>query len=210
MTMAAAPSTATARTRREISAEDTRRKITAAAIDLVHEVGWKDATVERIAAKAGVAKGTFFVHFANKEALVDALVGIQVGAAKRARAKMAGQSPVERLRNTVMTLGRHAGASVELSRAVLIATMQNVDVSKSVDEQFLSVHAEMVADAEELVGRKKAEVLANLLMVCYLGAALHVTTSRAASPLEDVLAPLVDATLAAHTETKPKKKEKKR
>ena len=203
MTMAAAPSTATARTRREISAEDTRRKITAAASDLVHEVGWKDATVERIAAKAGVAKGTFFVHFANKEALVDALVGIQVGAAKRARAKMAGQSPVERLRNTVMTLGRHAGASVEL-----IATMQNVDVSKSVDEQFLSVHAEMVADAEELVGRKKAEVLANLLMVCYLGAALHVTTSRAASPLEDVLAPLVDATLAAHSE--PKKKGKKR
>src|SRR5689334_18861531 len=114
MTMAADPTTTT-RTRRAISAEDTRRKIVAAAIELVQEVGWREATVERIAARAGVAKGTFFVHFANKEALVDALVGIQVGAAKRARAKVAGRPPVERLRETVMTLGRHAGASVELS-----------------------------------------------------------------------------------------------
>ena len=209
MTMAA--DTTPTRTRREISAEDTRRKIIGAAIELVHEVGWREATVERIAAKAGVAKGTFFVHFANKEALVEALVGIQVGAAKRARAKMADKAPVERLRETVMTLGRHAGASVELSRAVLVATMQNVDVSKSVDEQFYSVHAEMIADATELLGKKKAEVLANLLMVCYLGAALHVTTSRSAGPLEDVLAPLVDATLSTFASpASPEKKRKKR
>jgi AcrR family transcriptional regulator len=207
MTMAeAAP--AMARTRRAISADDTRRKITSAAIELVHEVGWRDATVERIAAKAGVAKGTFFVHFANKEALVEALVGIQVRAAKRARAKAAAKSAPERLRETVLTLGRHAGASVELSRAVLIATMQNDDVAKVVDDLFGGVLDEMIADATEMVGKKKAEPLARLLMACYLGAALHVTTSRRARPLEEVLAPLVDATLSAHAE--PKKKGKKR
>jgi AcrR family transcriptional regulator len=201
-----AAATAVARTRREISAEDTRRKITVAAIELVHEVGWRDATVERIAARAGVAKGTFFVHFANKEALVESLVGIQVGAAKRARAKAAAKSAPERLRETVLTLGRHAGASIELSRAVLVATMQNVDVAKVVDTMFSSVHEEMIADAAEMVGPKKAESLANLLMACYLGAALHVTTSPRAGQLEEVLAPLVDATLSAHTEKKEKKR----
>lgn len=206
MTMAAEATTTTARTRRDISAEDTRRKITVAAIELVHEVGWRDATVERIASKAGVAKGTFFVHFANKEALASSLVGIQVAAAKRARKKAAVKSAPERLRETVLTLGHHAGASVELSRAVLIATMQNVDVAKSVDDMFSSVHEEMIADAAEVVGKKKAESLANLLMACYLGAALHVTTSPRAGKLEDVLAPLVDATLAAHTKKKGKKR----
>jgi len=198
MTMAVA----TTRTRREISAEDTRRKITVAAIELVHEVGWPDATVQRIAARAGVAKGTFFVHFANKEALVEALVGIQVGAAKRARAKAAGRSAPERLRETVLTLGRHAGASVELSRAVLVATMQNVDVAKVVDAMFASVHEEMIAEATEMVGKAKAASLANLLMACYLGAALHVTTSPRAGQLDEVLAPLVDATLSAHMQSK--------
>ena len=184
--MAAVPTTA--RTRREISAEDTRRKITVAAIELVHEVGWREATVERIAAKAGVAKGTFFVHFANKDALAPALVGIQIGAAKRARKKATAKAAAERLRETVLTLGRHAGASVELSRAVLVATMQNVDVARSVDDMFASVHEEMIADAAEVVGIKKAESLANLLMACYLGAALHVTTSPRADAMISRLA----------------------
>ena len=200
--------TAVARTRREVSAEDTRRKITVAAIELVHEVGWRDATVERIAAKAGVAKGTFFVHFANKEALVESLVGIQVGAAKRAREKAAGEPATERLRETVLTLGRHAGASIELSRAVLVSSMQNAEVAKVVDQLFFDVLDVMIRDATEVVGKKKAESLANLLMACYLGAALHCTTSRNAGPLEDVLAPLVDATLSAHA--LPAKKRKKR
>jgi AcrR family transcriptional regulator len=208
MTITGPAAEATTRTRREIRAEDTRRKITGAAIELVHEVGWRDATVERIAAKAGVAKGTFFIHFANKEALVEALVGIQVNAAKRARARAVTKPAPERLRETVLTLGRHAGASVELSRAVLVATMQNADVARVVDEMFLGVHEEMIADAAEIVGETRAESLANLLMACYLGAALHVTTSRRAGQLEDVLAPLVDATLAAHTE--PKKNGMKR
>jgi AcrR family transcriptional regulator len=189
---------AVARTRREASAEDTRRKITVAAIELVHEVGWREATVERIAARAGVAKGTFFVHFANKEALVESLVGIQVGAAKRARKANASAPPAARLRDTVLTLGRHAGASIELSRAVLVATMQNPDVARAVDELFYGVYEEMIADATELVGKRQAASLANLLMACYLGAALHCTTSPRAGRLEDVLAPLVDATLSAH------------
>jgi len=200
---------AVARTRREVSADDTRRRITAAAIETVHEVGWRDATIERIASRAGVAKGTFFVHFANKEALVEALVAIQVGGAKRARAKMAEESAVTRLRETVMTLGRHAGASIELSRAVLIATMQNAEVAKAVDVLFEGVLALMIADATELVGEKEAESLAKRLMASYLGAALHCTTSRRAAPLEEVLAPLVDATLSTYVPTEKKKRKKR-
>lgn len=201
---------AVARTRREASADDTRRKITVAAIELVQEVGWRDATVERIAAKAGVAKGTFFVHFANKEALAPAFVGIQVGAARRAREKIEGRSADERLRETVLTLGRHAGSSIELSRAVFITMMQNNDVARSIDASFAEVYAQMIADAADVVPGAKAETLASLLMSCYLGAALHHTTSPRPGRLEDVLAPLVEATLAAFVTPQKKTRRKKR
>ncbi len=203
----AAARATTARTRREASADDTRRRITIAAIELVQQLGWRAATVERIAERAGVAKGTFFVHFPNKEALVETLVGIQVDGARKARAKSDGGSPVQRLRETVLTLGRHAGASIELSRAVLVSTLQSPDLAKSVDLMFEGVYELMIADAREALERGllagiEAERLAGLLMASYLGAALHVTTSPRARPFDEVLTPLVDATLAAFTRRK--------
>lgn len=202
-TTTAATST-TSRTRREASADDTRRKITIAAIELVQQLGWRAATVERIAERAGVAKGTFFVHFPNKEALVETLVGLQVGAARRAREKSDGRSPVVRLRETVLTLGRHAGASIELSRAVLVSTLQSAELARSVDAMFEGVYELMIADARDAIAQglivgTEAERLAGLLMASYLGAALHVTTSPRARPFDEVLTPLVDATLAAFT-----------
>jgi AcrR family transcriptional regulator len=192
----------TTRRRRDASADDTRRAITIAAIELVQELGWRAATIERIAERAGVAKGTFFVHFPNKEALIETLVGMQVAAARRAGEKTDLASPVARLRETVLTLGRHAGASIELSRAVLVATLQSPDLARSVDAMFEGVYERMIADAREAIAQgllagTEAEPLAGLLMASYLGAALHCTTSPRARPFDEVLSPLVDATLAA-------------
>lgn len=207
--------TTTTRTRREASADDTRRRITLAAIELVHQVGWRAATVERIAERAGVAKGTFFVHFPNKEALVETLVGLQVNAARRAREKSDVSSPVTRLRETVLTLGRHAGASIELSRAVLVSTLQSADLARSVDAMFEGVYDLMIADARDaleqgLLEGTEPESLAGLLMASYLGAALHVTTSPRARPFDEVLEPLVDATLAAFTKKRKTETTKRR
>lgn len=216
MTAAAAQTKKDPRTRRETSADATRRKITLAALDLVQRLGWRAATIERIAEHAGVAKGTFFVHFANKEALVETLVAMQVSAARRAREKTDARSPVKRLRETVLTLGRHAGTSIELSRAVLIATMQSPDVARSVDTMFADIYEQMIADARDaidqgLLAGTEPESLAGLLMASYLGAALHCTTSPRARAFEEVLGPLVDATLGAfQKETATRTKRRKR
>jgi len=203
------------RTRRDEAADDTKRRLTAAAVALVEKIGWRAATVERIAADAGVAKGTFFVHFPNKEALVETLVGLQTRAARRAREEEpTRKSPIARLRATVLTLGRQAGTSIELSRAVLVATMQSPDIAQSVDAMFGELYDAMLADAREaihagLIRGIDADGLTNMLMASYLGAALHCTTSRRAKPLEEVLAPLVDATLSAFSVTKKKRRKSK-
>jgi AcrR family transcriptional regulator len=201
--MQAAPE-ARSQSRRETSAEATRKAITRSALELVRRLGWRGATIEKIAAHAGVAKGTFFVHYPTKEALIETLVTIQTQAALRARDRLreGGGSPLDRLRETVLTLGRHAGASIQLSRAVLVSTLQSDEVAASVDAMFAGVHDEMVADAREalrlgLIADVDPEAFAGLLMASYLGAALHCTTSPRAKPFDEVLEPLVDATLAS-------------
>jgi AcrR family transcriptional regulator len=53
---------------------DTRRKLVRAALDIWNERGFESAfeatTVEEIAQLAGVSKGTFYFHFANKEEIL--------------------------------------------------------------------------------------------------------------------------------------------
>lgn len=53
---------------------DTRRRLIRAALDLWNERGFEEAfeatTVEEIAGAAGVSKGTFYFHFANKQEIL--------------------------------------------------------------------------------------------------------------------------------------------
>lgn len=51
----------------------TREALLDAGVDVAEEYGLTGLSVNRVVARAGVAKGTFYVHFANREAFVDAL-----------------------------------------------------------------------------------------------------------------------------------------
>ena len=190
--------------RRDDQRRETKRRLVAAAIELVGEVGWKRTTVEQIAERAGVAKGTFFVHFKTKEAIVVTLVQLQIGAASAARDAVAarGGSVIERLHEATIMLGTQAAASIELSRAVLIASLESREVGSATDVVFGRLFSRMTDDAREGIESGElhgadAETVASLLMASYLGATLHCASSPRAKPLADVLRPLVDATLAA-------------
>lgn len=56
----------------------TRAKLLAAAADLIAEHGYEAVRVEDIVTRAGVAKGTFFAHFKDKDALMDQLIGAEI------------------------------------------------------------------------------------------------------------------------------------
>ncbi len=51
----------------------TREALLDAGIEVAEEHGLSGLSVNRVVARAGVAKGTFYVHFATREAFVDAL-----------------------------------------------------------------------------------------------------------------------------------------
>lgn len=189
------------RTARQIRADDTRARLFAAASELFATRGYHATTVDAIAKRAGVAKGTFFVHFATKDAVITDLVRIQTRQARRARAAALPDGPLAALRATVLTLGEQAGFSRELSRAVLSATLENAHVAGDTDALFHEVFTDMIADARAAVG-KDGELLARSLMASYLGAALHFTSSRRSGPLLEILAPLVDANLEGFMEAR--------
>ena len=59
--------------KREERREARRAAILEAGLQLVLEDGYERASVERIAAKVGIARGTFYLYFEDKEALFRAL-----------------------------------------------------------------------------------------------------------------------------------------
>lgn len=68
----------------------TRERLLEAARDLVAAQHYEALRVEEIVLRAGVAKGTFFAHFADKDALMDVLIGTEMG---RHLEAMAGLPP---------------------------------------------------------------------------------------------------------------------
>lgn len=62
------------RMRRTEKHEQTRRRLFAAAIKVVGKYGYAGASVARITAEAGVAQGTFYLHYDNRQALLDELL----------------------------------------------------------------------------------------------------------------------------------------
>ena len=60
----------TTRTRSTARAEDTRRRIYEAALELFREKGFEQTTMRDIAARTGVALGGAYYYFASKEAIV--------------------------------------------------------------------------------------------------------------------------------------------
>jgi AcrR family transcriptional regulator len=81
------------RTRRRA---DTRQKLYAAAIELIAERGYSATTVDDIAERAGVAKGTVYYNFPSKPALFEDLLRHGIGLlTARFRDAVAGQPPRE-------------------------------------------------------------------------------------------------------------------
>lgn len=166
--------------------------------------GYAATSVEQITREAGVAKGTFFIHFATKDAVVTQLVRDQVRAARKARDRVIakGGTPIDALRATVMTLGAEVAADRELSRVVIAANILNPTLGGFAESVFGGIIAEMMDDvrAAQRTGLLdpaiEADTIAGTLITSYFGAALHFATAPRSRPILELLAPVVDANLA--------------
>jgi len=57
---------------------ETRSRLTSVADELVAEKGFEALRIDEVVLRAGVAKGTFFAHFQDKDELMDLLIGERI------------------------------------------------------------------------------------------------------------------------------------
>ncbi|MDB4966794.1 MAG: transcriptional regulator, TetR family [Myxococcales bacterium] len=164
--------------RRRPRGDETREKLFAAAIALFAEHGYQATSVERIATEAGVAKGTFFVHFDSKDEVLVEVVRAHARAATAARTRVRqnGGSAIDGMREAMTTLARQASGSRAIARGVLAAALESeaflAEASTVVERVFL-------ADAREaqrggLVARADPAALVSSLVAEYLGTLLQL------------------------------------
>jgi len=196
-------------TRRQQRARETRAKLFQAATELITQQGYHATSVDRIAARAGVAKATFFVHFGSKAEIIAALMHIQTDHARKAREAALPDGPLEAMRAMVEALGRQAARSRTLSRGVLAATLESEELGGAASALFDEVLAAMTIDAhaaEEaglLAPGVDPNALASSLLASYFGALL-TSSLKSDTDMNAVLASLVDGTLrGASRSTEP-------
>ncbi|WP_113698662.1 TetR/AcrR family transcriptional regulator [Nonomuraea lactucae] len=133
-----------------MSRQDTRAKVFAAAIELMAEQGYNATTVEAIAERAGVAKGTVFYNFGSKEALFAALLEHSIAKlAKALSAAAVGGSALAALDNVVLGQLRFFDEHGPLAR-VLLAEMWHTAWQEAVAqlrEKALGVYAGVLREA---------------------------------------------------------------
>ena len=88
--------TSTIKTRSTQRAEDTRRRIYEAAMELFREKGFEETTMRDIAAKAGVALGGAYYYFSSKDAIVLAFYAeLQQNSDEPIRQALAGKKKLQ-------------------------------------------------------------------------------------------------------------------
>lgn len=189
---------------RDRRARDTRRRIFASASELFSADGYHGTPVERIVARAGVAKGTFFVHFPTKGAIVTELVRLQVHSALRARERVVGDGadPSLAIWTTIVTMGRHASANRALSRAVIAASLESEELAGETAAVLEELRVVVLGDARRLSRSQRtgmtAEKFVAAVMTAYYGAVLYWCSNPAAPPLDEAIVALSTSILNVH------------
>ncbi|WP_084962016.1 TetR/AcrR family transcriptional regulator [Thermoactinospora rubra] len=170
-----------------MSRQQTRLKVFAAAIELMAEQGYTATTVEAIAERAGVAKGTVFYNFGSKERLFAQLLDYGIDLLAQAMAEAAPEG----LDAVVLAQLRFFARYGPFAR-VLLGEMWRTAWQAAVTrlrEEAIGVYVQVlrgkVPDAQ--LGTAATALFGMVLTVSIERAALHPDR-----PVEQVHATLVD------------------
>ncbi|MGI5486190.1 TetR/AcrR family transcriptional regulator [Microtetraspora malaysiensis] len=182
--------------------EDTRNRLFRSAVELIAEQGFSGTTVDAIAERAGVAKGTVFYNFGSKDALFAALLDHGIGrlsASLTEAAEAAGEpaAPLARLDAVVLAQLRFLDEYGPFAR-VLFGEMWRTAWQEAVvrlREDALGVYERILADAVA-AGELRADFDTGTAATALFGMVLTVSIERRVlrpeRPLEEVHATLVE------------------
>lgn len=123
--------------RRERRKEETRQRIIAAALELMQEKPFDQITVEEIAERADVAKGTFFLYFPTKEQLLHAYMEELTEDVYEFLEQLqpeTAESQWEVLRQVMLYITSRDGLSLALTRSIMVACCQSAELRRRMME----------------------------------------------------------------------------
>ncbi len=161
----------------------TRERLVSTARELFGRDGYEATSVEAVLREAGVARGSLYHHFQNKEALFDAVLDrvVAEAAAEAGRAAAEHDDPVESLR-----AGCGAWLRLSLDRAVQQIALVDAPAVlgwarwRELDEQYtlggVRQSLQRLADAGR-VPADQVDALANMLLAAVGEAALLIVAA---------------------------------
>ncbi|MDP7976150.1 MAG: TetR/AcrR family transcriptional regulator [Thermoprotei archaeon] len=154
--------------------ESTEEKILKAAIKVFAKKGFDAATTDEIASKSGVSKGTVFLYFKRKDALIERVALASVPFAEiEDSMKKHYSSPQELLFNVGMAfLNKYRDQDL---RSLLIMSMASKDryrrVGKSLQGLCFNSMGKMFDEVEKMIGKPFSEPLRRAYfgsLLCYV------------------------------------------
>jgi len=169
-----------------------REKIIEAAMDLFHEGGFTATGVQDIVDTAGVPKGSFYNHFASKDALALAVVDRYLAATDTGSLRDATVPPLERIRRHFEELAAIADHH-HFTRGCLVGNFanelsgQHADMRHRLDSGFAAWSerlAAVLAEARPQADGVSAEARAASIIHAWEGAIMHSKVTGSRAPLD--------------------------
>jgi TetR/AcrR family transcriptional regulator, cholesterol catabolism regulator len=161
--------------RRERKKQEVLQRIQNAATELFQEKGFEATTVEEMAERADVAKGTFFNYFPRKDALLEWLGDMMVQQVQEelGRPDEWTGTALRQIERLYFALGDRAERDPELSKMVLIESMRRFWLRTEGDHREQWFHSltrgvlERAKERGELEGEFDLDTAARLLEATY-------------------------------------------
>ncbi|WP_243714798.1 TetR/AcrR family transcriptional regulator, partial [Actinomadura bangladeshensis] len=136
----------------DVARSATREKLFASAIELIAESGLAATTVDQIAERAGVAKGTVYYNFGSKAALFSALLEYGVERLATAlRDAASGKAPLDALEAVVAAELAYIGEHEPFARVLIAETWRAggdwQHAARLIRERAIEVVADVLRDA---------------------------------------------------------------
>jgi AcrR family transcriptional regulator len=177
----------------------TREKLFASAIELIAESGLAATTVDQIAERAGVAKGTVYYNFGSKAALFSALLEYGVERLATAlRDAASGKAPLDALEAVVAAELAFIGEHEPFARVLIAETWRAggdwQHAARLIRERAIEVVADVLRDAVTAGDLRRdldTGTAASAVFGMVLTVALDWRALQPARPLTDVQATLM-------------------
>jgi TetR/AcrR family fatty acid metabolism transcriptional regulator len=179
-------------------ASDKHGRILEAAVEVIAESGYFQARVTDIAARAGVADGTIYLYFKNKEQILMAAIDSAFAAfLERARAELARtQEPRQRLRRLAQlhleTLGANRNLAIVFQTELRQSAKFLAQFSHRRLIEYFDLIREVVREGQR-AGVFRRELSDKIVANCFFGALDEMVTSWVLSEHDYPLAGAADA-----------------